>query len=151
GAAGQDPREWPGAARLVQRGDVAAEGPPGRGQVVAHVAEGAVCRLEPLLGEALLGLDLVELPGGLVQGRLHLLLAALGGRQVVGASRHGNADDQRGHDESGRNDAGPWHVSPPSGDTDRETAEASGMGETGRRQGTIAQPRPLEKPSRYKQ
>jgi hypothetical protein len=94
---------------------VAAEGSPGSGQVVADEAEAAVGALEALLGEGALALDLVQFRGGLVQGGLQLLLPALGGRQVVGASGQGHADDQRGHHQPDHDEAGSRHVSPPSG------------------------------------
>ena len=135
GAAAQDPRQGPRPARLVERGDMAAEGAPGRGQVVADVAEAAVGRLEALLGEVPLALDLVELAGGVVERRLHLLLAALGGRKIVGASGNGHADDQRGQEEPNRDEAGSWHVSPPSGARiEKPCWDVRNWGETGRRQ-----------------
>src|SRR4029450_4262672 len=95
-----------------------------------------------LLGEAALGLDLVKLPGGLVEGGLHLLLPALGRGQVVGAAGDGHAEDQRGHEEPSRDNTRSWHVSPPSGARIEKTTGASELGEPKRWQRKIAQPRP---------
>ena len=124
---------------------MAAEGPPGRGQVVAHVAEAAVGGLEPLLGEAPLRLDLVELPGGVVQRRLRLL------RRLLAVARSSAPPGTATPMTSAaiRSPAavrGTLHVSPPWGTRIEKTAGASGMGGTERRQRTIAQPRPPVKP-----
>ena len=66
-------------------------------------------------GEAVVTLDLLA----------HALAQS---RQIVGAAREGHAEDQRGHDEPGRDEAGSWHVSPPSGDTDRESCRGARNG-----------------------
>ena len=85
---------------------MAAEGPPGPGQVVADEAEAAVGGQEPQLGEGPLALDLGELRGRVVELGLQLLLPVLGGRQVVGDAGDGHAEDERDHDQAGRDDAG---------------------------------------------